>query len=140
RTVPDAPPGTPSALRGQTFFLNTQVDGTLRCADCHTGANNAPGTNGQIIDRTALQAPQDLKVPQLRNLYKKTGFRDTLGVVNKRGFGFTHDGAVDNLFDFLQFPGFNFGSQPAADATRRDVAAFLLCFDTGMPPAVGVQV
>ena len=141
RTVPDAPAGVPSAKRGQTFFFNTVVDGPLRCNDCHTGTSSGPGTNGQIIDRNALQESQDFKVPQLRNLYRKTGFRDTVGVTNKRGFGFTHDGAVDNLFDFLHFPGFNFGTnQATADNTRRDVVAFLMCFDTGMPPAVGVQV
>ena len=32
---------------------------------------------------------QDLKVPQLRNLYKKTGFTDQIGAVNKRGFGYS---------------------------------------------------
>jgi len=126
-------------LRGQQFFLNTTVDGgVLKCADCHTPP---PGTDGLLVSHTALQESQDMKVPQLRNLYKKTGFRDTTGVLNKRGFGFTHDGAVDNLFDFLKFPGFNFGSpQSVADANRRDVEAFLLAFDTGVAPAVGYQV
>ncbi len=138
RTMVDAPPGQPSALRGQTFFSNQAVDGPLKCADCHALPT---GTNGQVIDHTALQAPQDMKVPQLRNLYKKSGFKDSIGVVNKRGFGYTHDGSVDNLFDFLKFPGFNFGlNQPVADATRRDLERFLLSFDTGMAPAVGVQV
>ena len=138
-TMPDAPAGKASALRGQQFFLNTTVDGgVLKCADCHTPP---PGTDGLLVSHTALQESQDMKVPQLRNLYKKTGFRDTTGVLNKRGFGFTHDGAVDNLFDFLKFPGFNFGSpQSAADANRRDVEAFLLAFDTGVAPAVGYQV
>jgi hypothetical protein len=71
-------------------------------------------------------------------MYRKTGFTDLAGAVNKRGFGFTHDGAVDNLFDFLKFPGFNFGTN--ADAKRRDVEAFLLAYDTGMAPAVGRQI
>src|SRR5204863_17890 len=88
---------------GFTSGHRTQAtDGAfLRCNDCHTGTNFGPGTNGQIINHTALQEAQDMKVPQLRNLYKKTGFTDQPGVVNKRGFGFTHNGAVDNLFDFL---------------------------------------
>ncbi len=137
RTMPDAPAGKGSAVRGQSFFMNTVVDGPLTCNGCHTVPT---GTNGQVIDHFALQESQDIKVPQLRNLYKKTGFKDTLGVVNKRGFGFTHDGAVDNLFNFLKFPGFNFGSQPAADNSRRDVEAFLLAFDTGLAPAVGYQI
>jgi hypothetical protein len=138
RSFPDAPAGQPSAVRGRFFYLNTPVDGPLKCVDCHALPT---GTNGQVIDHIALQESQDIKVPQLRNLYKKTGFRDTIGVVNKRGFGFTHDGAIDNLFDFLKFPGFNFGaSQSVADANRRDMERFLLCFDTGMAPAVGYQL
>ena len=111
--------------------------GILRCNDCHAASNFTPGTNGQVIDHQALQESQDVKVPQLRNLYKKTGFTDQPGVTNKRGFGFIHDGSTDNLFDFLHFPGFSF---PNGDADRRDVEAFLLRFDTGTPPAVGYQL
>ena len=141
RTLPTAPSGQPSAQRGQTFFFFTGVDGGQTCNFCHTANNFMPGTNGQVVDHLALQESQDMKIPQLRNLYRKTGFRDSIGVVNKRGFGFTHDGAIDNLFAFLHFPGFNFGSpQATADANRRDVEAFLLCFDTGMPPAAGYQI
>jgi YVTN family beta-propeller protein len=138
RSMPDAPTGQPSALRGQQFFLNTPVDGSLRCVDCHAMPT---GTNGQVIDHTALREAQDMKVPQLRNMYKKSGFRDSTGVLNKKGFGFTHNGSVDNLFDFLQFPGFNFGANATvANATRRDLEAFLLAFDTGLAPAVGAQL
>ena len=138
RSVSDAPPGQPSGLRGRDFFLNTVVDGPLRCVDCHALPT---GTNGQVIDHFALQESQDMKVPQLRNMYKKSGFRDSTGVLNKKGFGFTHNGSVDNLFDFLKFPGFDFGSDPtAANAARRDLEAFLLAFDTGLAPAVGAQL
>src|SRR5439155_10336165 len=61
RTMPDAPVGQASALRGQQFFLNTAVDGGLRCVDCHAMPT---GTNGQVIDHIALQSAQDMKVPQ----------------------------------------------------------------------------
>ena len=137
RTVAGAPPGQASAARGQTFFFNQQTDLILTCNGCHAATNFGSGTNGQVIDRNALQASQDVKVPQLRNLYKKTGFTDLPLVTNKRGFGFTHDGSTDNLFDFLHFPGFTF---PNGDADRRDVEAFLLAFDTGVAPAVGFQL
>lgn len=138
RTFRDAPVGQPSAVRGRNFYLNQPVDATLTCNGCHALPT---GTNGQVIDRVALQASQDMKVPQLRNMYKKSGFRDSATVVNKRGFGYTHNGSVDNLFAFLHFPGFNFGpNPPTQDANRRDVEAFLLAFDTGMAPAVGAQV
>jgi len=142
RTVPgDAgPSSTPSARRGQGFFFNVVVERTLTCNQCHFSGSFGPGTNGQIEDRMALMSSQDIKVPQLRNLYRKTGFTDQPGAVNKRGFGFTHNGSVDNIFDFLQFPGFNFGPPPTDNANRRDVEQFLLCFDTGIAPAVGAQV
>ena len=137
-----APLHQPNPRRGQSFFFNQPVDGGLTCNGCHTGTSFGPGTSGQITPAAALQQSQDMKIPQLRNLYKKTGFTDAPGALNKRGSGFIHDGSTDNLFDFLHFPGFNF-SQPStqtADENRRDVEAFLLGFDTGMPPAVGAQV
>ena len=137
RTFRDAPAGTPSAERGRVFFANTPVDGGRTCSFCHNLPN---GTNGQLIDKFALQEAQDMKVPQLRNLYQKSGFTDAPGVVNKRGFGYTHNGSVDNLFDFLHFPGFSFAAGATGDAQRRDVEAYLLAFDTGMAPAVGAQV
>jgi len=137
RTFLDAPAGQPSAERGRVFFSNTPVDGGQTCAFCHALPT---GTNRQHINRFALQEAQDIKIPHLRNLYEKTGFRDAPGAVNKRGAGFIHNGAVDNLFDFLQFPGFNFAAGAAGDAQRRDVEAFLLAFDTGVAPAVGAEV
>jgi hypothetical protein len=140
RTMPTAPAGQPSAARGQTFFFNTPIDGGQTCNFCHAANNFGSGTNGQIINNIALQESQDMKIPQLRNMYRKTGFADLPGAVNKRGFGFTHDGSIDNLFNFLQFPGFNFAAGPEGDADRRDLEAFLLAFDTGLAPAIGAQV
>jgi DNA-binding beta-propeller fold protein YncE len=134
----DAPPATPSARRGHVFFMNAGVEGgVVRCVDCHS---LPAGTNQSMVPDNALLSDQDIKVPQLRNLYTKVGFTDAPATVNKRGTGFTHDGAVDKLFTFLQFPLFNFGPPVGADDIRRDVEAFLLSFDTGMAPAVGFQV
>lgn len=131
----DALPGSPSARRGQVFYINRNVDGG-KCVDCHSIPT---GTNRIMIPDQALLSDQDIKVPQLRNLYKKTGFTDAAGP-SKHGTGFTHDGSADNLFNFLHFPLFNFGPPLEADDNRRDVEAFLLSFDTGTAPAVGFQV
>jgi DNA-binding beta-propeller fold protein YncE len=141
RSQPDAPPGTPSSVRGQNDFINTPIDGPLKCNDCHTETNFAPGTNRLMIPAFALGGPmtgepQDLKVPQLRNEYKKTGFSSAPGAVNRRGFGYMHDGNMDNLFDLLHFSRFNFTD----DAQRQDMAAYLMSFDTGTAPAVGRQL
>jgi YVTN family beta-propeller protein len=145
RTMPDAPPGQPSALRGQDFFMNAIVDGSGHtCTSCHTAASFGPGTDRVMVPKAQLGEDQDFKVPQLRNLYEKTGFRDTIGVTNKRGFGFDHDGSSDNLVDLMKNvhgPMFDFGSPAAvADANIRDLEAFLMAFDTGMAPAVGYQL
>jgi DNA-binding beta-propeller fold protein YncE len=101
------------------------------CATCHALPR---GTNGFVITATALQEPQQMKVPQLRNMYRKVGFARTPGP-KKSGFGFTHDGAVDTLTTFFNLPVFN----PWPAATKDDIVSFLGSFDTGMAPAVGYQ-
>ena len=124
RSVRDAPPGTPSPKRGRDFFLFNSLDRRVRALlNCHALPT---GDNNTVVSRLTLLDSQDMKVPQLRNLYTKTGFTDAPGAVNKKGFGYMHDGAVDNVFDFLKFPGFDFGADPIADATpprRRGVPA-----------------
>ena len=133
RNLDDSLPGTLAGGNpghGEQLFMTGGLDGGLQCVTCHTLPS---GENGLIIPRTALREPQDMKVPQLRNMWEKTRFQTTGASV--RGFGYTHDGSVKDLFTFLQFPGFSF----ANDNDRRDVAAFLLLFDTGTMPAVGAQ-
>jgi len=141
RTMPDAPPGQGSAHRGQNFFFNTPVDGSNTCSSCHTAINFGPGTNREMVAAAHIDESQDLKVPQLRNLYAKTGFLDQPGATIKRGFGYTHNGSSDNLATFPHGATFSFGpdSMTAAD-NRRDLAAYLNCFDTGMAPSVGYQL
>lgn len=131
RTWPNPPAPTPSPTRGKVEF-DTKPHDAGTCANCHAFPT---GTNRLIIPGQLLQESQAFKVPQLRNLYQKTGFRDAPGAV-KRGFGFLHDGSIDNLFNFLALPVFNF----ASDQERRDLEAFLLAFDTGTAPSVGRQV
>jgi YVTN family beta-propeller protein len=148
RTFADAPLGQPSAARGKAFFLTHPSDGGIpgaTCNFCHVadsaGSGGRPGTNGQIIPDQLLGPgqDQDIKVPHLRNLYKKTGFKDTTGAVNKRGTGYIHDGSVDNIMNFLRSPVFDFGPPAEAEDNRRDMEAYMLSFDTGMAPAVGFQ-
>ncbi len=87
-----------------------------------------------MIPGPALQESQAFKVTHLRNLYEKTGFTDGPGP-QKRGFGFIHDGSIDNLFNFVSHPVFQFETAQQ----KRDLEAFLLAFDTGTAPAVGAQ-
>ena len=132
RTFPD-PPSGPSAERGRQAYINTPLDGPLRCVDCHALPT---GTNGLLVSAQLLQSTQDFKIPQLRNMYEKTGLTPGPGQ-KTRGYGFVHDGGIGTLFDFLRLPVFSFG--PNGDPMRRDVEAFLLAFDTGTAPATGAQ-
>lgn len=121
----------PSPTRGLNEYLNVDHEVLLRCNTCHL----LPlGTNNQVIDAQALLEDQDIKVPQLRNMYEKNDFSRAPGAVNKSGIGFIHDGSMDNLVNFLRLPVFQF---PGGDPQRRDVEAFLLAFPTGMRPSVG---
>ena len=125
---------------GELRFLNQPIDaGAVTCVFCHAMPT---GTSGQITPASALQDTQSVKVPQLRNMYEKTGFFKSSSANNK-GFGFVKDGSIDTIFEFLQFSGFTFNpnaNPPAtSDQQRRDIEAFLLSFPSGTHAGVGVQ-
>lgn len=124
--------GNPSA--GQFTYFNEQYVQGATCNTCHA-ANPGPGTNKTLTPAGALQESQSFKVPQLRNMYQKIFFNDTPGAISLDGFGFTHDGVDPTLFRFLSRPVFvNFRN----DTTRKtNLNAFVMCFDSGVAPAVG---
>jgi YVTN family beta-propeller protein len=136
RTFPNPATG-PSAERGRQLFNNGRLDaGALSCNICHlTSPGFLSGTANLIIPGALLQESQDFKVPQLRGIYQKLGLRSSPGE-QLSGFGFIHDGSVDTLLDFLRLPVFTFRN----DDDRRDVEAFVLSFDSGLAPSVGLQV
>jgi hypothetical protein len=124
--------GDPNA--GRNTFINEQFVQSVTCNLCHT-ANPGTGTNKLIIPGSLTQEPQDMKVPHLRNMYQKINFTNTAGAQSIGGFGFIHDGSFATLNDFLSQPVFQ---SFATDTIRkRNLAAFMLCFDTGTAPAVG---
>jgi DNA-binding beta-propeller fold protein YncE len=116
---------------GRQLFLTGGLVNGAQCVFCHTLPT---GENGFIIPGSALLQDEAKKVPQLRNMHEKTRF-DNTGPTTVRGFGFTHDGAIATLFDFLEFPLFTF----ASDQDQRDVEAFMLAFGTETHPAAGAQ-
>jgi YVTN family beta-propeller protein len=118
---------------GQNTFLNEPFSGTVTCNQCHT--LTAGGTNRAIFSGAVLQEPQSMKVAQLRNMYQKNTFRKTVGGTSIGGFGFTHDGALATLDEFLAQP--VFGTLTTDPTRRANLQAFLLAFPTGMAPAVG---
>jgi YVTN family beta-propeller protein len=136
RTLPNPATG-PNATRGLQLFNTITFDaGVFTCNQCHTASPGfGTGTSGIIIPAAALAESQDFKVPQLRGEYQKTGFFRTAGE-QLSGFGFIHDGSTDTLLNFLHAPVFNFQNENQ----RRDIEQFVLAFDTGIAPAVGLQV
>lgn len=141
RTFP-APATGPSAQRGAQLFQSAFLNG-LSCNTCHRALPNFDiGSDRVVFPGSILQEPQNFKVPQLRGIYQKVGMA-TSNADNQRlsGFGFIHDGTLDTLFKFISLPVFTgFAAGEAGNAQRRDIEAFLLSFDSGIAPAVGVQV
>lgn len=133
RTYPN-PPSGPNALRGEQIFRTViSHQNTQSCRGCHTFPGR--GTNTDIIPAVFRQESQSFKVAQLRGLYHKVGKVNGEGE-QLSGFGFLHDGTEDTLFNMLRrsiFTNLN-------DEQRRDLEEFLLAFDTGMAPAVGLQL
>src|SRR5436190_1709009 len=74
-------------------------------------------------------------MPQLRGMYQKLGMVNAPGE-QITGFGFIHDGSTDSLFSFLHNAVFTFQN----DGQRQDIEQFMLALDTGIAPAVGLQV
>lgn len=138
---------------GSDYYLGNFVsDQITNCNGCHVlaPASGLFGTNGLMSFEGAIQ---DLKIPQLRNMYEKVGmfglmdvpFNNTGDNAHKgdqiRGFGFTHDGAVDTLERFHNAVLFDF-TQSGANPTvlRKQMVQFMFAFDSNLKPVVGQQV
>lgn len=134
RTFPAPTTGASAARGAQLFNTNFFDNNVFTCNQCHT-ANPGSGTNGALVPAFAIAESQDMKVPQLRGEYQKTGFFRAPGE-QLTGYGFIHDGSTDTLFSFLHATPFVFQN----DGQRRDIEQFLLAFDSGIAPAVGLQV
>ncbi|MEM9381420.1 MAG: hypothetical protein AAGB93_15810 [Planctomycetota bacterium] len=140
------PSGTPLPFGNAQVGLNrytppTTLDGNLACVTCHTmptgmGPNArwqggqwvpmAPGPDGEAnhgLVSVDGSTNRNIKIPQLRNLYKKVGMDFTQGEV-QAGFGFLHDGSISSLVHFLSASAFEF----QGDAQLADMTAFMLAF------------
>lgn len=175
-----------SAGIGSDFFHGTRrSDGTpddfdsngpeqdgVNCAGCH-GVDPAQGFYGTRGEAAHGGEIQILKVPQLRNLYTRVGMfglPDREGFLPShtkehqgdqiRGFGFLHDGATDQLVNFLRGGVFDNGEEdcPAGistahgcefnqgfvgipdEETREGLVDYLMEFDNDLAPIVGQQI
>jgi hypothetical protein len=126
--------GSPST--GENDFLNLAFNSVgNKCVTCHV--DPGPGTNlkVRIPVGSGPSSQQPFKTPHLRNLYQKINTNFFAGKVSVNGFGFNHDGAIDGLFNQIAQP--SFGTFQHNTAIKEAIEAYELCFDTGMPPAVG---
>lgn len=175
-----------SAKKGADFFhgdrradgsatdtpLNGDTADGVNCEGCH-GVDHALGfygTRGEVAHGGEIQI---LKVPQLRNLYTRVGMfglPDREGFLPShtkahqgdqiRGFGFLHDGATDQLVNFLRggvFDNGETGCPEGADErygchfnlgeigipdeqTREGLVDYMMEFDNDLAPIVGQQI
>lgn len=141
---------------GRDVFTNFTSDFITDCNTCHRmePENGLFGTTGL----SASTSSQQMKIPQLRNLYQKVGmFGIAAGGVRRfiesgdpaaeqiRGFGYAHDGAADTLDSFHAIPGFNFFQAQNAYGIDRTTAIaavtdFLFVFPSNLAPVVGQQI
>jgi hypothetical protein len=161
---------TPSQQAGHDFFLNNISDFTRAgtCTSCHVFDPNAnrehgvaaPGFFGTDGRYTFEAGSEPFKTPHFRNAYQKVGMfglktRPTIPTDDAflgpqiRGFGFTHDGAIPTIFNFISittdFGGFNqspatpggFLPGAAGELQKRQVEDFLFAFDSNLAPIVG---
>jgi len=146
--------GNGDPRHGREVFMTTRVDGRptdserlgidqfvggrplVSCNRCHEVPT---GTNHHIVPGVLLIEPQAMKVPQLRNVFEKTGF-DKTSKSNNRGYGVVHDGPFNSVEEFLSIDVFHFGDNDLGAQNRRDVSAFVMAFGTETHPAVGWSV
>jgi DNA-binding beta-propeller fold protein YncE len=137
RTLPTSFPtrnGIGNAEAGRNTFLNEfyQAGLQLSCNRCHAVPT---GSTPTIVAAAALEESQDFKVPHLRNVYQKLNVNFAPGAVSVGGFGLIHDGIDPDLFTFLSRD--VFGTFATDTVRKRNLDAFVQCFDTGTAPTVG---
>jgi YVTN family beta-propeller protein len=108
---------------------------TRTCSGCHLAADHS-GTDLTFREVNELGEPQVFRVPQLRGLYMKAGFDNRPGADSITGFGFGHNGSEPTVFSLLSHEEF-FGDRAHDTVDKNNLDAYMLCFDTGTPPAVG---
>lgn len=133
RSLPASLNGGNPTLGKDLYKVGTASTPIGSCNNCH----HLPlGTGSKIVNKTVLTQSQGLKVPQLRTAYKRLGFDNATGAAALTGFGFGHDGIHPTVESFLSNPA-TFGALASNPIDQKNIAAFVMCIDTGTPPAVG---
>ncbi len=126
------------------------------CQGCHT-LNPAEGYFGTDGTASFDGVNQIMKIPQIRNVYTKVGMfgNPTNAEINEfdndykgdqiRGFGVFHDGGLDGVLRFMNGEVFNANFLNTVgffngNTQRQDIEAFVLAFDSDLPPITGQQI
>jgi len=155
---------TPTQAAGRDFFANTVSLLATTCNDCHRVDPEANSSEGSFKGffgtdgRSALNLdPQIFKIPHQRNLYDKVGMfgsamtrgsqgPDAFLGDQVRGFGFSHDGSIPDLFRFnslFDVNGLNTTGIPISPngvQIKKNLEAYQLAGETNHAPIVGQQV
>jgi YVTN family beta-propeller protein len=141
-----------NAVAGLTLFRppNLLDMGGVACVTCHTrptgagtdhrlvGLSFQPFPVGPLGERHSALVSVDglsnvtMKIPQLRNLYERTGFNATQ-LESTAGFGYLHDGSVDSIERFVNEPVFNV----ASNQQTANLVALMLAFSGGTQSVAG---
>jgi DNA-binding beta-propeller fold protein YncE len=154
---------TAAQQAGRDFFFGVTSDFVGSCEACHRldpGANPGEGQFAGFFGtdgRSSFDAETQLfKIPHLRNLYQKVGMFGSSGTVGVpspdpflgdqvRGFGFSHDGTVPDLFrfnsafDLSPLNPVGIPVTPEGTQIKRNLEQFMLAFDSNLAPIVGQQ-
>ncbi|MBX2858572.1 MAG: hypothetical protein KTR17_07905 [Cellvibrionaceae bacterium] len=148
---------------GRPVFGEHRSDGVplipnlgFTCEGCHTldPANGFFGTDGTTSFDVLNQVT---KIAQIRNVYTKVGMfgappSDGVNAFDNenkgdqiRGFGMFHDGGIETILRFMNGEVFNsaFNGQvgfEGGNPQRQDIEAFMLAFDSDLPPITGQQI
>ena len=139
---------TAEQARGRDVFRTIRTSGAGTCSFCHRvdPVRGQYGTDGMS---SFDSFPQLFKIAPLRAAYAKVGMfgrapdplfdpGDNGSTGDQvRGFGYSFDGSVDTLLRFARARVFQF---PGGEPQARDVAEFLLAFESDLAPIVGQQV
>jgi len=122
-------------IRGAQLFA-TGGQGFGACMRCHASPS---GGGAGVFSAGTLADTQPLTIPDLRQAFMKTGFERSSQSL-ARGFGFGHDGSGGSLPEFLAQHMRGPVGSGASEVDRRDLAAFVLSWNTGVHASVGAQV
>ena len=118
-----------NAVNGKTIF-----DDHIKshCITCHAGPQ---GSNNNLDDFRLTDSRDQVKTPPIRTVYQRIFLNRTPGTQNISGFGLNRDGTgSSNLLPTVHLYDLD---MLETLAEFNDVKSYVLCFDTGTPPASG---